>query len=355
METERPARPLVSVSIVNYNGLRFLKGVIPRVYAQTHQPVELIIVDNASKDGSKEWIRANYPEITLIENERNEYFARGHNLGIRASKGEYVLILNQDLYLTDTYIERIVDAMEADPTVGGADGKLIRLENLDDPVELNTRGKTLDSAGLENDIFFQGQVRGFGRVDEGQFDEQTYVFGALGAAAVFRRAFLDDVAFEGQYLDELFAMYVEDFDIAWRGQLLGWKTLYVPTAVGYHLRGLKDRKHAHDPFERLLLRLVNRNRLIVVLKNATGLQLFVMAPIFALHEMAKAVVLLARTPFMLRAYFGVIKHLPSTIRKRWEIQRRRRVTSTHMLGLHVLPQTLVELRELRRRRRHFGA
>lgn len=231
-------QPLVSVILLNYNSLKYLSGQsflqknMECLQKQTYcDAMEIVVVDNASTDGSPEYIEKNYPAIELIRNQKNLGFSAGNNIGAKNSKGEYVLFLNQDVFLEPNYIERIVEFLEASPKAAGAMGKLLRFNSLK---QENT--SIIDSLGIV--IFKNGRAVERGELEEdgGQYNENSEVFGISGAASVFRRTALEDVKVMEEYFDENFFMYKEDIDLSWRLRLLGWSLWCVPQAKAYHAR-----------------------------------------------------------------------------------------------------------------------
>src|SRR5262249_760723 len=152
------------------------------------------------------------PEI--IESRTNCGFARAHNVLIGNTDSEYILVLNPDTILRDSFLSELVQSLEARPDAGSASGKLLRLDNL-----------TIDSTGiimLRNEGHVDG---GAGEPDLGQFDKPDDIFGASGAAALYRRAAIEDVSIEGKYFDEDFFAYREDADLAWRLRLMKWNSI----------------------------------------------------------------------------------------------------------------------------------
>lgn len=216
----------VSVSIVNYCGRELLAECLASVGRQTCPPLETVVVDNASDDGSAEFVRESFPWARVIENGRNELFCRAQNTGIGSTSGEYVLILNNDVVLHEDFIAEAVKAMEADPRVGAVTGKVFRMD-----------GRTLDTTGLFKGRDRRPVERGYGRPDEGRFDGPEYVFGAGGVCPLYRRECLDDTAPGGEYFDPGYGAFYEDLDLAWRAHRNGWRAFYAPRAVAWHHRG----------------------------------------------------------------------------------------------------------------------
>ncbi len=187
--------------------------------------LELVVIDNAADAETKRIIERYRRFIRLVENRRNVGFARANNQGIDVASGEYVLFLNDDATLTPDYCRQLVDRLEARGELGSAVGKLKKDEN------------TIDSAGIVlNRAKMSPYDRGEGERDAGQYDIEREVSGATCAAAMYRMRTLLDCRIMGEIFDEDFFAYYEDVDLAWRAQVLGWRCLYVPTAVAYHPR-----------------------------------------------------------------------------------------------------------------------
>jgi GT2 family glycosyltransferase len=183
-------------------------------------------LDSGSTDGAADLVRRDYPEALLIACAENVGFCRGNNLGIRTTTSPFVLVLNPDTMLEPGFLERLLPAFD-DPRVGMAAGKLLRFDR-----------KTLDTAGQMLSRARRPRDRGYGDLDRGQFDRDTEVFGVCGAAALYRRAMLDEIADPGPcFFDETFFSFGEDLDLAWRARRAGWTAAYRHEAVGYHARG----------------------------------------------------------------------------------------------------------------------
>jgi len=143
------------------------------------------------------------------------------------------------------FIGEVVASGEAEPRVGTVCGKLLRWT----PDESNQFSQTIDSTGIYFLPNLRHLDRGADEPDTGQYDRLEYVFGATGAAALYRRAMMTDVSVEGQFFDEQFFAYREDADLAWRAQLLGWQCLYTPRAVGWHVRRVTPDRREQLPRE----------------------------------------------------------------------------------------------------------
>tara|TARA_Y100001970_G_C14258861_1_gene877888 strand:+ start:4287 stop:5156 length:870 start_codon:yes stop_codon:yes gene_type:complete len=186
---------------------------------QTLKEYEVFVVDNASKDESCTFIQNEYRNVNLIKLRKNLGFAGACNAGIRSSKGDIVVLLNNDTEVTPNWLEKILEAFENNPEVGIVASRMMLFDRRD---IFHAAGDLFRSDGMAAN-------RGVWEKDVGQYMED-YVFSACGGAAGYRRSMLDEVGL----LDESFFFSLEDIDMAWRSQLKGWKTLYVPSAVVYH-------------------------------------------------------------------------------------------------------------------------
>lgn len=211
--------PRASVVIPTWNGARFLAPCLTALAAQTFRDFEVLVIDNGSTDDTAA-VLASYPTVRCLSLATNRGFAVACNSGIRAARGEFILLLNNDTAAEPGWLGALVAALDAHPRAGMAQPKVRLMDQRD---LLHTTGDTLDRAGRPGN-------RGVWAVDQGQWDAQTEVFGANAAAAAYRRAMLDDVGL----LEERFGSYLEDVDLAWRARLRGWGCVYVPQAVVYH-------------------------------------------------------------------------------------------------------------------------
>lgn len=212
--------PLLSVVIPNWNGAKFLPACLDALACQTYPRLEIIVADNASTDGSQEVIRTRYPGVQLIQLPENRGFTGACNAGMRAAQGAFVALLNNDTEVDAGWAAAVVDAFARHPEVGIVASKMLLFDQRD---RIHTTGDYFTVDGRAGN-------RGVWQQDSGQFDREEYVFSACGGSAVYRRALLDQVGL----LDDDFFFSLEDVDLAWRAQLVGWRCLYTPQAIVYH-------------------------------------------------------------------------------------------------------------------------
>jgi len=184
---------------------------------------EVILVDNASTDGSVEFVRRTFPEIQVLANSQNLGFAEGNNVGLKKSNGKYVVFLNNDTYVDPNWLNEIVKLMESDPTIGACQCKLLFM---DDPQIIDSVGQYMDFLGLVTE-------HGRGERDIGQYDYPYEIFHAKGAAMVVRKEIIKTV---GPFDPKLFINF-EDADLCWRIWLAGYRVVLCPRAIVYHKKG----------------------------------------------------------------------------------------------------------------------
>jgi GT2 family glycosyltransferase len=311
--------PTVSVILVIYNANKYIKPVFDAILAQTYKNIEITAIINGNDDGSKEEIERNYPQVKIFAPGTNLGFAVANNFGIMNSEGEFIQLVNQDLILEPTYIEKIILAFE-DKRVGAATGKLLRYD-----FENNHKTNIIDSLGVN--ITSSGRARDIGQlqVDRGQFEQQMDVFGVSGAGPMYRRAALDEIKYcenyRCEYFDEDFFMYWEDVDLSWRLHHCGYRNVYMPQAVAYHgrtagqaaggyLHVFKFVKH-HSKLSKQVLRWNYKNHIFMYLKNTKWPSLW-----FIMREIAMLGYILVFEPSTLKVIPEMFRLWPKMKRKR---------------------------------------
>jgi GT2 family glycosyltransferase len=221
----------VSVSIVTYNSEVHIERCLDAVLSQSGVHLEIVVVDNGSSDKTLQIVGKFRAHLRLIRNKRNAGFAAGQNQGIRGSQGAWVLALNPDVLLRPDFVASLLAGV-GDARVGTVCGKLLSIGRGFVPLA----EPRIDSAGIYFTPALRHFDRGWGELDTGQYERQEYLFGASGAAALYRRRMIEEISINGEFFDPEFFVYREDADVAWRAQLLGWRCLYTNAAVGHHVR-----------------------------------------------------------------------------------------------------------------------
>jgi GT2 family glycosyltransferase len=323
--------------------MKYLPDVMASVRAQSYPHITPIIVDNGSDDGSAAFVRENYPEAMVLQNTRNLGFARAHNQAIEyarthmMSEGDevFVLVVNPDIILDERFVERLVERFEHRTDVGSVCGKLLKVhEVMDGDLRDKNFSDMIDSAGLRVFRSRRTVELGSGDRDNERFERTEEVFGASGAAVMYRMRALTDASLSGEYFDEDFFAYKEDVDLAWRLRLLGWKSVFVPAARAYHYRALTgDEKFSvlrmlrnHRGRSLLRSRLSYRNHLLTIIKNDHLLNLLRDLPSIVFFETGKLLYLMLINPAALSAVPAFIRALPRAVRKRRIIMDKARVS-----------------------------
>ncbi len=311
------SRPSVSVTLVTFNSSHYIVRCLESLLAQTRAPLDIVLIDNASTDRTREAIRPFRDRVRIFGNERNVGFARAQNQAIALTRGEWVLTLNPDVRLEPGFLEAMLQAAEIDSRIGTVCGKLLRAG----PDLMPQPEPRFDSTG----IYFTPNLRHFDRgsdePDDGRYDHPEYVFGASAAAALYRRAMIAGVSLEDGFFDPDFFAYREDADVAWRAQLCGWRCLYTPDAVGHHVRTVRPGSRRAVPA------LINmhsvKNRFLMRVKNVTpDLYRKHWLPILARDLLIFGGCLMYE-PSSLPAFWHFVRGLPGAISKRRVIMSRR--------------------------------
>jgi len=284
---------------------------------------EIVVIDNASSDGSGGILR-EYPEIRLIVNETNTGFSAAQNQAIREAQGHWIVCLNLDTRPDPTFLEEMMIAMQIDNRIGTVCPKILRMERDGS----SQTPPLIDSTGCYATPEMRNHNRGSQQADSGQYGRPEYVFGYTGAAALFRRAMLDDVAIDGEYMDEDFFAFREDSDFSWRAQSAGWRCLYTPYAVVYHQRHVFENNR--DRVSPLINMHSTKNRFLLRINNVTPKiyrKVFISATVRDLGVIAY-VLLKERTS--LPGLVFVLREWKRLFAKRKLIQAKRKVSDKYL-------------------------
>ena len=314
----------VSVTIVTYNSGRFIKRCLESVMEQQYPRMEIIVIDNASTDGTADILEQFSERCRVVYNDENIGFAAAQNQAIRMARGEWVLTLNPDVLLMPNFIQALVEAGQADTRAGTVCGKLLTiLATFDLPEK-----QLVDSTGIYFTPNLRHLDRGSQEVDNGHYLTHEYVFGATAAAALYRRSMIEDIAIQGEFFDPDFFVYREDADVAWRAQLLGWRCIYTPHARGYHVRNvlpgnrraLPPEINMHSVKNRFLMRIKNITA-DVYRKNFWSITArdIVVVGACLLHEHTS-----------LRAFWYLAKNWRRVVEKRREIMNRKKAKEEYI-------------------------
>ena len=294
--------------IPNWNGERFLPTCLSSLRGQSFEDFDVIMVDDNSTDGSVAFVRRNFPEVRVLPLDENKGFSAAVNAGIRASGAEYVALLNNDTEVDPGWLHALVEAAEAHPEAGLFASKMV---DFYDRRVLDGAGDALRRSGLPLRL-------GHGEPDRGQYDETAFVFGACAGAALYKREMLDDVGL----FDEDFFANCEDGDLSFRAQLAGYRCVYVPESVVYHMGSATFGKRSQ-----VATRLGTRNSLCMLVKNLPAPLVPGYLPFVVAGQLSRLIVTASTSTLgaHLQGLAGALRLLPLMLRKRREIQERRRV------------------------------
>lgn len=291
--------PLLSIVIPTWNGRELLGICMPALKRQTFGDFETVVVDGGSTDGSVEWLRSNYPEARVIELEINRGFAAAVNRGIKAARGDVVVLLNNDTEAEPGWLRALVEAMDRDPEAGIFASRVLQYHDRE----------RIDSAG--DKLGLLADQIGHGLPDGAEYQRPRYVVSACAAAAAYRSEVFERVGL----FDERFISYLEDVDMGVRAAYAGFPTLYVPDAVIYHMGSATANRMNHTK-----VRLLLRNSLFLFFQYMPpGVLLrwglFMLAWPFAYT-------LRSRVPLRLAfaALFGLVRALPEVLRRRRQVR-----------------------------------
>ena len=315
---------MVSVTLVTYNSGRFIKRCLDSALQQKYDGLEIVVIDNASTDGTIDILEQFEDRCRIVYNDSNIGFAAAQNQAIGISRGDWVLTLNPDVLLLPGFIQYLVDAGNLHPKIGTVCGKLLTIRST---FELPDK-PLIDSTGIYFTPMLRHLDRGSQEVDNGEYNTSEYVFGATAAAALYRREMIDDIGIDGEFFDSDFFVYREDADVAWRAQLLGWRCLYTPYSKGYHVRNVLPGNRRALPAE-INMHSV-KNRFLMRFKNMTpDLYRKNWAPI-TLRDLVVAGCCLTREHSSLKAFWYLGTNYKRFFAKRAEIMRRRKVSDEYM-------------------------
>ena len=303
---------MVSIVILNMNERHFLPTCLGSIRKMNFPyEYEIILVDNGSTDGSQEFVRKNFPHVKLIENKTNLGYAEGNNIGAKAAKGKYLMLLNNDTEVTKNWLLNLLKVAESDDNIGICAPKQL----MGDKKTILYGGGAINYTGLSYSInMYKKDFK------ETEIHETAF---ASGAALFIRR----DIVHKIGLFDKDYFIYHEDVDLSWRVRLAGYKIMYVPTSIIYHFFKFKRRLQK--------MYLLERNRFMTVLKNYSTRSIALVLPMLLLLEVPNFLYSIARgwSIFKIKSYFYILQNLGKIIKKRQVVQRSRKVDDKKIVNL----------------------
>lgn len=298
-----------AVVILNWNGKGFLEKFLPVVLLHSQGFAEVIVADNASSDGSVEYLKAAFPEVRIIQNATNGGFAKGYNDALKQVEAEYFILLNSDIEVTTNWIQPVIELMDSDPMIAACQ-PVIRSYHAPEKFEYaGAAGGFIDAFGYP---FCRGRLFQHLEDDLGQYDEPVEVFWATGAC-MFVRA---DVFKNHHGFDEDFFAHMEEIDFCWRVKHSGFKIMVCPDAKVYHIGGGTLPKQSS--FKTYLNM---RNNISMLYKNLPAERLF---PVFFLRLLLDGI---AAFKFLVDggfADFWAVVRAHMSFYRRYSIHRKKR-------------------------------
>lgn len=301
-------KKLVSIVLVNWNGKKWLKKCLKTLTNQTYKNIEIILIDNASTDGSKEYVRSNFAKIKIIENKKNIGFPRANNLGVKVSNGEYLLLINTDTWVKKDFIEKLLNFYNENSY------------SIISPLETNYNGKieeynipTIDLTGSPAYFF--------------PLSKQNKLFFMSACYFCLKKEFLETLGF-----DENYFAYYEDVDWFWRMSLLGKKFGYANDIYVFHAGAGSTGKGIK--YKMFLYR--NQNALQTILKNYSIFLLFIILPLYFLQNIVEILFFILILKFdiaysYIQGWIFNIKNIKKIIKRRKWIQKRRRINDWEII------------------------
>ena len=322
----------LSVVIVSWNGMHHLPECLAALLPQLSPDTEVILVDNGSTDGTAAWAYANHPQLRMIALPENLGFAGGVNVGLRAARGNLLLLINDDAFVEPGFVAALLDVMTRRPDVGAAGGVLLFAHR---PEIIASAGIRVRRDWLALDLWAGQQTAALPTAPQP-------ILGASGGAALYRRALLEDIGL----MEPNFFNYLEDVDLAWRALLRGWRSVVVPQARARHVYSATAGQGS--PFKQ---RLLGRNRLRVIARCLPAdLAARCLPAILAYDLLAIAYAALTRRPAIASGRLAALRDLPRILRERRAIQADRRASTSDLarwIEAAATPwQTLSEQRRL---------
>src|SRR5579859_3097967 len=305
--------PEISVIIANWNGKHFLGDCLSALRRQTFRDFETILVDNGSTDGSVEFVRKHFPEVSPLALNENLGFTGGNIAGYELAGGSLIVLLNNDTEADSEWLQEIHNGSVSFANAGSFASKMMYFDER----------HRIENCGFEMAITGTPTELGRDEPDGPEWCRPRNIFGACGGAVAYRRSMLNDIGF----LDPDFFMIYEDVDLSFRAQLSGYGCVYLPQAIVYHhYRSTIKKRPAVQVFY------AQRNIELVYVKNLPAGFLLRSAPLRLLYEIGAAVYfckLGAGTAFF-RAKLDALKRLRSVLRQRAAIQRRKVMTNSEL-------------------------
>lgn len=316
--------PKVSVIIPHWNGIDVLSECLDSLKKTSFTSFEIIISDNASTDGSQNWIKENHPTIHLIENDTNFGYAGGCNIGSEIARGEYLIFLNNDTIQNLDWIDHLVGLMDKNKLIAATQPKILNYYE-------NTTFDYAGGSGGYMDLlcfpFARGRIFLEQEKDRGQYDNAQKCFWASGTALIVRKKlFLEAGKFE-----DIFFAHMEEIDLCWRFQAMGYEVWVEPLSVVYHKNAVSLPMHSQKKYY-----LNHRNSLIMVFSNYSFPLSIYLGSLRLIFELIACIYAIYKFDFnhltgILKSIIWLVLHPLQIIKKRKRFKSIKKVSDKKIL------------------------
>ncbi|MEJ2053194.1 MAG: glycosyltransferase family 2 protein [Calditrichaceae bacterium] len=307
----------ITVVIPHFNGIEILRN--------SFKEFTTLVIDNGSTDGSQDFVHKEFPQVKLIENQKNLGFAGGCNQGMRLSTTPYILLLNNDTEMPDNFLADMLNAIEKDGKIAMVQPKILSIQEKSMFDYSGGAGGELDIFGYP---FARGRIFDDVEKDNKQYDKMDEnCFWTSGCALLLRKSVIDEIG----YLDEDFFAHQEEIDLNWRAFLAGYRNIVTTKTFIYHYSGYTLRS---DNQRKMFLN--HRNNVIMMIKNYSLLWLMLLLPVRIVLEFITVAADYFlwegyRAKAVLQALIDIFRNIGSIIEKRKDIQKLRRVPDRKIL------------------------
>lgn len=331
--------PFVSVIVVNYNGQHFLEECFASLQNLDYprDKFEVILVDNASADGSVQYTRENFSQVRVLELDKNHGFCKPNNDGVEIARGEYVVLLNNDTAVTKDWLLELVKGALSEAQIASCASKMLYYDRRD----------VINTAGGKLTIIGGGFYKGYGDKDGPEYSKPEYTGFGCGAGVLVKKELFQHV---GGFDEDYFAS-CEENDLGWKLWLYGYKVLYVPTAVMYHKES--GTFGSRSTFESIKVYLITRNRLYNIVKNLEAknvVRALCISLVFNLYRSARYLSQgnFASIKSIVKAHIDFARNLGKMLAKRGIVQSNRKLSDRQLYELGVIATLKESISEERR-------
>lgn len=317
--------PKVAVVIIHWNKVEYLQKFLPSVLASNYPNLQIVLADNHSSDDSVKFIEENYPQIQIVQNGYNYGYAGGYNQALKHVEADYYVLLNNDVEVGENWILPVIKAMEANETIAAAQPKMLQYTNRDLFEYAGAAGGHIDKFGY---VFCRGRLFEKCEQDQGQYQNIEEVFWATGACLFIKSKLFH----EAEGFDANFFAHMEEVDLCWRLQLMGYKIISVPESYVYHLGGGTLSKQSNKKTY-----LNFRNSLIMMLKNLPSNQVWWLIPFRHMLDLLSSGFFLfngypKHSWAIHKAHYHFAKHFFKWLKLRRKVQQK--ITNNSMKGIY---------------------